>query len=217
MARVTIDGSVREVAEGATVLQALRAVGLDVPTLCHDDRLEPYGGCRLCIVEIEGRPRPVTACNTQVADGMKIATHSAAVEAERRTLLRLLARDFPRDAGEGPFQDLLRRYGVEPLGASGPPASDDAHPYINLDLSRCIDCYRCVRICDEVQGQSVWKAWGRGDRTRIAPASGGTLLESGCVSCGACADTCPTGAIADRHGGATGWTKTLCPYCGVGC
>jgi formate dehydrogenase major subunit len=98
---------------------------------------------------------------------------------------------------------------------------DQSHPYINVDMAQCVTCYRCVRICEEVQGQFVWKAWNRGDTTRILPVRGTTLLDGGCVSCGACVDTCPSGALEDitvlARGSPTEWTKTICSYCGTGC
>ena len=99
--------------------------------------------------------------------------------------------------------------------------ANDPHPTIRVDLSRCISCWRCVRICDEVQGQFVWKLTGRGADTRIVPDSGTTLAASSCVACGACVDTCPSGALEDRTvvevGRPDRWTRTTCPYCGVGC
>jgi formate dehydrogenase major subunit len=227
MARVTVDGATHELLRGATVLQQLRAAGRDVPTLCHDERLAPFGGCRLCIVEVEGRPRPLTACDTPVADGMSIRTTSASLEAQRATLLRLLAREHPRDAIERQpdkaLHRLLRAYGLADAaqGKRDPALLDAAHPYIHVDMSQCIDCYRCVRICEEVQGQFVWGAFGRGDRTRIAPRTAPTLRASECVSCGACVDTCPSGALEDlavlERGEPTRWMRTTCPYCGVGC
>jgi formate dehydrogenase major subunit len=223
------------VQEGLNILQAARQLGLEIPSLCWDERLTAFGGCRLCMVEVEGVPHPVAACSTPVTDGMVVQSHTAALERDRRTLLKLLAQDYPIDqiysSPEKEFHRLLTEYGVHPYGArvtlSPPdltapaPLRDNSHPYIAVDMSQCINCFRCVRICDEVQGQFVWKSWNRGDRTRILPDSGTTLLESSCVSCGACVDTCPTGALEDKSHLALGppdqWTRTTCPYCGVGC
>ena len=227
MLRVTINGKQHEFESSTSILSALQQAVIDVPTLCYDERLEPYGGCRLCIVHVEGSLRPVTACNTSLVDGMVIDTHSPEVEDLRRTLLRLLAREYPRDVvtrfPDKEFHRYLRNYGLEAEcgGARHTALLDDSHPYIHVDMSQCVYCYRCVRICDEVQGQFVWQVWNRGDLTRIRPDSGTTLLESSCVSCGACANTCPTGALEDKsllsNGVPTEWTKTTCSYCGTGC
>ncbi len=224
MLSLTINGGPCSVAEGATVLDALHAAGVVVPTLCHDPRLAACGACRLCVVEVSGLPRPVTACNTRAQAGMEIATHTPALESTRRTNLRLLAKHYPAGAAaaapEKEFHRALRQYGVA-AGGTARREADTSHPYIRVDMSQCIDCYRCVRICDEVQGQFVWQAWQRGDATVIEPDSGTTLLESSCVSCGACVDTCPTGALEDKTvlalGAPTDWTRTTCPYCGIGC
>ncbi|HWP42398.1 MAG TPA: formate dehydrogenase subunit alpha [Blastocatellia bacterium] len=227
MLQVTINNEKREVEDGASILDALRSTGVEVPTLCHDDRLRPYGGCRLCVVQVKGWPRPVTACNTLVAEGMVIDTHTPEIEALRRTLISLLAQYYPASAmrqhPDEEFHSLVRAYGLEGelRGSADPALVDDSHPYIHVNMSRCVYCYRCVRICEELQGQFVWKAWFRGDATRIRPDSGTTLLESSCVGCGACADTCPTGALKDKTllslDTPTTWTKTTCPYCGTGC
>jgi formate dehydrogenase major subunit len=222
--RVTIDGLERDVPEGTTVLEALRSSGIDVPTLCHDPRLAPRAVCRVCVVEIDGHLRP--SCATSCADRMVVDTRAPRIEAERETVLRLLARRHPRDALESdahPFARYLRERGLE--GEARAPADpsrvDDSNPYIHVDMSRCIDCFRCVRICDEVQGQSVWHVWNRGDALAIRPDSGTTLRASGCVSCGACVSTCPTGALDDKtrleRGAPDGRARTTCPYCGVGC
>jgi formate dehydrogenase major subunit len=226
MLRVLVNGRPHEAREGTTVLDAVRALGTRVPTLCHDDRLKPYGGCRLCLVEIAGEERPAAACTTPVTDGMAIATHTPEIEAHRRALLALLARDYPAASyRRDPDKELhryFREYGLEGAlrGSLDPGLLDDSHPYLRVDMSQCVYCYRCVRICDELQGQFVWRVWERGDRTRIRP-DGPNLLQSSCVSCGACADTCPSGAIDDRlageRGAATAWTRTTCPYCGTGC
>jgi len=198
VARVTIDGRPYEVPDGGSVLGAVRAARVRLPTLCHDPRLAPSGVCRLCLVRIAGVARAVTACTTPLADGMDIVTASPELAAARRGILRMLA---------------ARRRSRAAL-------IDESHPYIRVDMSRCVDCYRCVQICDEVQGQFVWHVRGRGLDTRIEP-DGASLRESACVSCGACVDTCPTGALEDRLGAAHGapdtWTRTVCPYCGVGC
>lgn len=230
MPRLTINGQGHEFADGMSLLDALRSLDIEVPTLCHDDRLKPYGGCRLCMVELEGTSRLVSACTTPVADGLRVLTHSASVEAERKTNLQLLAQSYP--AGEPldehrQFHRYLIQYGVQPKGVPSIEFKDVSHPYLRVDMDKCVYCYRCVRICDELQGQFVWRVWNRGEKSRILPSARGSethalsLLESDCVSCGACADTCPSGAITDRaqveKGRPTEWTRTTCPYCGTGC
>ncbi|MFI5356293.1 MAG: formate dehydrogenase subunit alpha [Opitutales bacterium] len=231
MLQVTINGQSHRFPEGLTINEALRRLDIEVPTLCHDDRLEPYGSCRLCSVEVKGMNALATACNTPLRDGMEIQTHSPAVEGVRKTLLGLLAKDYPAEAvaqfPDKQFHRYLGQYGVTAGGSrTAPPPDvpfmqDDSHPYIHVDMAQCVTCYRCVRICDEVQGQFVWKAWNRGGETRIGPVRGETLLDGGCVSCGACVDTCPSGALEDltvlARGVPTAWTKTICSYCGTGC
>jgi formate dehydrogenase major subunit len=209
-----------------TILEALGAVGVRVPALCHDNRLRPYGGCRLCLVQVDGSSRPVTACTTPLADGMRIDTHTSDIEALRRSLLTLIANEYPADAyrrePEKEFHRYVHEYGLENAlrGHADPALADASHPYIRVDMSQCVYCFRCVRICNELQGQFVWRVWNRGDQTRIRP-DGPNLLESSCTSCGACVDTCPSGALEDRSrlelGVATSWVRTTCPYCGTGC
>lgn len=159
---------------------------------------------------------------------MVISTHTPALENERRMILRMLAQDHPGDdlqhSTKKPFYQEAQRYGLSESDFNGTLATDltdDSHPYIHVDMSKCITCYRCVRICEEVQGQFAWQVINRGHETRIVPDSGTTLGESSCVSCGACVDTCPSGALEDKstleRRNPTKWTRTICPYCGTGC
>lgn len=228
MIEATLNGQKSQFKDGVTILDACRATGLDIPTLCNDPRLKPIGSCRMCLVQVEGRPHPHTSCNTHLEDGMVIYTHTPALEHERQMLLRMLAKDHPADVfrhfPEKAFHQLAFQYGLTESDFDGthhPELLDDSHPYIYIDMSQCILCYRCVRICDEVQGQFVWQVLNRGHETRIVPDSGTTLAQSSCVSCGACVDTCPTGALEDKsileRGVATVWTRTTCAYCGTGC
>jgi formate dehydrogenase major subunit len=207
------------------LLEACRQNGIEIPTLCSDPRLKPASSCRLCEVEVAGRERPPCACATPVEEGMVVETHTPALEDFRRAMLerlavRIPAEDPARLAGK-PFRKLLDAYGLEPTGMPRPEAKQPEHPYLDVDLSWCVACGRCVRICDEVQGQNIWTFTGRGGDLALAPELSPGLRESACVSCGACADTCPTGAIEDVSRLAAGlperWVRTTCPYCGTGC
>ncbi|WP_024301884.1 formate dehydrogenase subunit alpha [Pseudogulbenkiania sp. MAI-1] len=223
MLQLTIDG-VAHTCEPGLLLEVLLQAGVEVPHLCHDPRLAPHGGCRLCLVEIDGQPRPVASCTCQAEAGMVVRTDTPALRALRRTHLQLLAENYPAAALEAepghPFHRLLARHDVEPGNRLRDGLFvDDSHPYIGVDMTRCIDCQRCLRICEQVQGQFVWEAWQRGTAMRMAPAHGPSLLEGGCVSCGACVDSCPSGALYDKRVTAEpeAWTRTTCVYCAVGC
>ncbi|MDE2201521.1 MAG: formate dehydrogenase subunit alpha [Burkholderiaceae bacterium] len=224
MVRLTIDGAPWEAAAGTLLIDALSAAGSAVPNLCHDKRLMPFGGCRLCVVHVDGYANPVASCTTEVAEGMSVQTHSSTLHALCRTNLELIAARYPRSAYAAdprhPFHRLLTDYGVPPGGKREDGLfRDDSHPYLGVSMDRCVYCERCVRICEEVQGQFIWEAIGRNDASRIAVGRGPTLREAGCVVCGACVDTCASGALFDKRqvSRATAWTRTTCAYCGVGC
>lgn len=224
MIHVCVDGRTVTVPEGASALDSLHAAGLDVPAACHDPRLEPTGACRLCLVKVEGVGRPVSSCAYRVREGDTIIVDDPEFDEYRRSMLELYARHYPIDAVEAvpekPLHRWLNQYGIAPKGDPRVRPVDETNPYFQFDPAACIDCYRCVRICDEVQGSFVWEIAGRGTGIRVR-AHSETLKESDCKSCGACVDACPAGALVDKtrleFGLADHWTRTTCPYCGVGC
>ena len=185
MAKAVINSQPYEFEGSLSILEASRALGIEIPTLCHDERLKAIGSCRMCLVKVEGKPHPMTACNTSLIDGMEISTHIPALENERRALLKMLAQDHPgeglRQTPEKPFYRYALQYSLTEGDFNGSHEThllDDSHPYIHVDMSQCIVCYRCVRICEEVQGQFVWRVLNRGPDIKIVPDSGTTLQES---------------------------------------
>ncbi len=223
---IRVNGADVSVGESEYLLAVLRRLGIDLPAVCNDDRLKPTASCRLCSVTLDGGDEPVPACITPVRPGLVVETDTAALRLFRATMLDLLARHVsPEAAKQHPeklLHRILRAHDVAPVGpATTLTAIDDSHPLIRVDMSQCIACYRCVRICADVQGQNVWHAVERGERTHIVPDSGTTLAESSCVGCGACVDTCPTDALTDSAAPpavpARSWQRTVCGYCGVGC
>lgn len=233
-----IDGQPHEIEPGETILSFVdRHLGRGhVPTLCDAPQLDPYGACRVCSVEIaqsdEGPRRVVASCHTPLGEGMHIFTESANVRDLRRNIVELVLTDHPLDCltcevnGNCELQNVAAKVGIRgvryPEGANHLDRTKDlSHPYMTSDLSKCINCSRCVRACDEVQGQFVLSMHGRGFDARIIKGLDSSFAESDCVSCGACAQACPTSAISDVHQSkaieATETTRTVCTYCGVGC
>ncbi len=229
MMKVTIDGKTTEVPEGTTVLEAARILDIPIPTLCHHPKLTPFGGCRLCIVEIKGIPRPVTSCTTPVSDGMEVTTTSSQLEDLRRTVLELILSDHPDDcmtcerAGDCALQEMAYFYGIRENRFSGERRvyeKKDANPFLERDMEKCIMCGRCVKVCDEVQGVGAIDFAYRGFKSKICPPYERPL---DCEFCGQCVAVCPTGALAGKMWSQKGRQKevkeidTVCAYCGTGC
>jgi len=226
--KAKINGKESEFEDGISILDAAKKTGIEIPTLCNDKRLKPIGACRLCLVEINGQSKPITSCNTAITNGMQIETSTPELENAREFNLKMLAHNYPYSAFEQHsdkhFHKLAQDYHLTKedfLNEKTNGKTDQTHPYIEVDMSRCIHCNRCVRICEQVQGRFVWQVMNRGSQTVIVPDASPQLKDSSCVSCGACVDTCPTGALEDKSvlqfGEPASWTKTVCPYCGTGC
>lgn len=232
MTTVIIDGKRVEADPSQTILEAARRVGIRIPTLCHDPRLKPSGACRICVVEVEGKDNLAASCATPVSEGMKVSTRSEAVLRSRRLNLELLWSNHPNDcltcdkAGECSLQNLMYEYDVKTsrfVKQNPVPAPDESNPAIYRDMNKCIMCGKCVRICDEVQGQHVWTFSDRGIKTRVSTAFEKSMQDGGCVFCGHCVSVCPVGALMDKPvmKKARSWetrkVRTVCSYCGVGC
>jgi formate dehydrogenase major subunit len=230
---VEIDGKTVLVPEGTSVMRAAAEAGIDIPKLCATDSLEPFGSCRLCLVDIDGRKGSPASCTTPVASGMKVRTQTPKLAELRRGVMELYISDHPLDCltcptnGDCELQDMagvvgLRevRYGFDGENHLDLP-TDSSNPYFDYDASKCIACSRCVRACDEVQGTFALTLEGRGFATKIAAGAGGSFMESDCVSCGACVQACPTATLQERSvvelGMPTRSVLTTCAYCGVGC
>jgi formate dehydrogenase major subunit len=230
---IEIDGLPATVRAGTSILRAARESGVDIPKLCATDSLKPFGSCRLCLVEIEGRQGYPASCTTPVEDGMKIRTQTETLGRLRRNVMELYISDHPLDCltcsanGDCELQDMagavgLRevRYGFD--GANHLTGEVDAsNPYFQFDSTKCIVCSRCVRACDEVQGTFALTIEGRGFESRVSAGIAEDFLDSECVSCGACVQACPTATLMEKsivdHGQPDHKVVTTCAYCGVGC
>jgi len=232
MLKLTIDDQPVDVARGATILEAARSVGVDIPTLCHEEGLSNIGACRMCIVEIEGTGRPVPACTTPAADGMVVHTDTPRLRDLRKQTLELLFAERNHicpactKSGHCDLQNLGYRFGMTHVRYAYLHPTlpvDQSHPQIALDHNRCILCTRCVRVCDERIGVHTLDVQGRGGQSMIVADHDVPLGQSSCISCGACIQVCPTGALFEKrtshwqHTDDVSRIRTVCPLCDVGC
>ena len=227
-----IDGQTVIVPEGTSVMRAAAMAGLDVPKLCATDRLDAFGSCRMCLVEIDGKPGTPASCTTPVAAGMQVSTETDRVQKLRRGVMELYMSDHPADCATSPgggdceLHGMAGRVGLTDVRYSPGDSHLDAvvdtsNPYFAFDPTKCIVCSRCVRACDDIQGTFALTITGRGFDSKVTPGANQLFFDSECVSCGACVQACPTTSLQEKTvtevGMPTRTVLTTCAYCGVGC
>ncbi len=230
---LTIDGHSVTAPVGTSLLRAAAMAGIQIPKLCATDSLEPFGSCRLCLVEIEGRRGTPASCTTLVEEGLVVTTENAKLNQLRKNVMELYISDHPLDcltcaangncelqstAGQVGLREV--RYGFD--GANHQDAcADITNPYFTFDPKLCIVCNRCVRACEETQGTFALTIDGRGFEARVSAGQNQSFMESDCVSCGACVAACPTASLMENtvieQGQPDHAVITTCAYCGVGC
>jgi len=229
---LTIDGIKVAVPEGTSVLVAAKGIGIDIPNLCYDQTLEIYGGCRMCVVEVEKARTLVASCAMPASEGMVVYTESQRVVEARKMILSLMLSNHPNDcltcekAGKCRLQEYAYRYDVKFGVFEGQKHSysiEDDHPYIERDMNKCILCGKCVRTCNEVEERRVLGFINRGFDTKVSTAFDKTYEESDCVSCFRCVTVCPVGALKDKRASGHGrsWevekSEIKCSFCDYGC
>ncbi|TQV88145.1 formate dehydrogenase subunit alpha [Aliikangiella coralliicola] len=231
-----INGQPFKIQKGESILQFAKRNHFSIPTLCDDSRMESYGACRVCSVDValkaDGPTKTMASCHTPISEGMHIQTQSPSIQKLRKNIIELVLTDHPLDCltcesnGNCELQDVAAEVGIREVRYKNAADhshydKDESHPYMRSDLSKCINCYRCVRACDEIQGEFVLGVQGRGFDSKIIKGADLSFDDSACVSCGACAQTCPTAAISDvfqsKSVQAQEKIRTICSYCGVGC
>jgi predicted molibdopterin-dependent oxidoreductase YjgC len=195
---IVVDGRRIEAEDGELLLDVLARAGAEVPTLCHEDGLEPFGGCRVCSVALEGAPRPVPACATRVHDGMVVSTNGT-TQRLRETVQSMIDEDRAR-----------------------PQAREDRNTLIGFDADKCVYCERCIRYARDVAGCSALALLGRGIDAHVSTTAGRSFLDTECELCGGCVAVCPTGALYPKKAAGVPeqrlrQVRTTCAYCGIGC
>jgi predicted molibdopterin-dependent oxidoreductase YjgC len=225
--KLAINGQTVTARPGMTVLEASLSAGIYIPTLCYYPDLKPYGGCRVCIVEIEGMRGLPPSCSTPAAEGMKVHTETEEVNKVRKTVVELLIADHPADCltcsadQHCELQKVAAYLDMREirLPKKAPAFSIDAsNPFFSLDRNKCILCARCTRACNEITCVGAIDMSKRGYAMKVATFGDGPLFDSICRSCGECVARCPVGALAPYKSlPPTTEVETTCPYCGVGC
>jgi len=228
MVDIKINGRQLKVAEGTTILDAALQNGIVIPTLCKHAKLTPFGGCRMCLVEVEGTSKLFTGCTTPVWEGVEVITHSERLQGIRKTIVELMLSDHPYDcmtcekAGSCDLQEMAYKYGVKDVRFKGERRvydKRDGNPFIERDMEKCVMCGRCVKACDEIQGLGAIDFSYRGFKAKVTPSYEHDL---DCEFCGQCVAVCPTGALMDKTSAGRGRegvrkVNTVCAYCGTGC
>ena len=233
MVTLTIDGQNVTVPAGTSIMRAAMDIGTQVPKLCATDSVDAFGSCRLCLVEIQGRPGTPASCTTPVAAGMVVSTQTERLKQIRKGVMELYISDHPLDCltcaanGDCELQDMAGAVGLRDVryGYDGEnhtrQEKDESNPYFTFDPSKCIVCSRCVRACEEVQGTFALTIQGRGFDSKVSAGMAEPFVDSECVSCGACVQACPTATLSEKSVIEIGTPEhsvvTTCAYCGVGC
>jgi predicted molibdopterin-dependent oxidoreductase YjgC len=231
--QITMNGQTVSFTEGETLVTIASRNGWDIPTLCHDPRLDPAGACRSCLVEVKGSNRLVPSCAQKAEEGMTVTTESERIQRHRQSLFALYLTDHPEknSANGSPNQllDMAERYKAPTnwgkMDSIRAGREQDRNPYIHFDAAACIACARCVRYCDEVEAVSAITLAGRGSETTISTADEISLLDSTCEMCGGCIDVCPSGAMIEKLPLTRNLkpdqelkkVRSTCNFCGVGC